>query len=672
MANKLTKESSLYLKQHQNNPVFWYPWGEEALEVAQQTQKLLIVSIGYSSCHWCHVMERESFENKEVALLMNEHFVSIKVDREERPDIDQIYMTAVQLMTQAGGWPLNCICLPDGRPIYGGTYFNPENWKNILLQIQDMWENTPEIAYDYAQKLTSAIKQSERLPIVQTPEIFLKKDLSPIIKNWIELFDKVDGGYNRAPKFPLPNNWVFLLRYGELTNDKSILNQVHLTLQKIAYGGIFDQVNGGFSRYSVDHLWHIPHFEKMLYDNAQLMSLYCEAYQQQNLTLYKDTVNHIFNWLITEMQDDNGGFYSAIDADSEGIEGGYYVFSYGEIDEIFNKKDADFVKELYHVTSFGNWTAENTNIFYRDLDTDTKLMKRYNLGEEEFSEKIKKTNHKLRQFRKQNKVYPAVDKKKITAWNALMTKGLLKAYNVFGDQSYYKAAIKNIQFIKEHLITNDNSVLHQKTDNNRTIFGFLDDYACTIDAFITLYEVTFEEKWLQQARILCEKAIQLFYIQERQEFVYSIDDSLIAQKVDVMDNVIPSSSSMIVRQIHKLSILFENNEYGQLVDKIIGNVLPHMPSYAPAYSNWGITLLEKVYGCNEIALTGNKALDFRKEFSAYYIPNKVFMGGTHSSLPLLEDKDITQSKVYICKNKTCSLPQDSVENAIRLISTNGN
>src|SRR5476651_569315 len=332
--NRLANSASPYLLQHAHNPVDWYPWGPEALQKAKDENKLILVSIGYSACHWCHVMEHESFEDASVAAVMNEFFVCIKVDREERPDVDQIYMSAVQLMTGRGGWPLNCICLPDQRPIYGGTYFRKNDWTALLFNLADFYKQKPDEAADYADKLTAGIKQYESVAFIKDQATYTSLDLQKIVTNWVRFFDNEEGGMGDSPKFPMPNNWAFLMRYAYLMKDQAIANTVKLTLKKMAYGGIYDHVGGGFARYSVDRLWHIPHFEKMLYDNAQLISVYAEAYTWQADELYKNVVDETITFVQRELMSPDFGFYSALDADSEGVEGKFYSFTNEEIEAV--------------------------------------------------------------------------------------------------------------------------------------------------------------------------------------------------------------------------------------------------------------------------------------------------------------------------------------------------
>lgn len=665
MANKLQDETSPYLRQHAHNPVHWMPWGEEALAKAQQENKLIIVSIGYSSCHWCHVMERESFENDTIAQTMNKLYVSIKVDREERPDIDQIYMIAVQLMTNAGGWPLNVICLPDGRPIYGGTYFRPQDWQKVLLQVAQMWEETPDVAIDYANRLTDGVRRAELLPIQGIPEVYTHDDLLDVVEPWKDRFDPKHGGYRQEPKFPLPNNWLFLLRYGVLAKDQGLLQHVHFTLEKIANGGIYDHVGGGFARYSVDGRWHVPHFEKMLYDNAQLIGLYSEAYQQQPNLLYKTVVTETIAWAVREMRAENGGFYSALDADSEGVEGKFYVFDYDEFDVL--GADADLIRSYYNCTQNGNWTDEQTNVLFVE-SRDEHLIRETGYTVEEWHDYLRNIKAKLLGYRSL-RVRPGLDDKQLTGWNALMMKGLVDAYRTFENQEYLKLAQDIAAFIENENMK-EGKLLHQPADVNRSIPAFLDDYACTVEAYIALYEATFEEQWLYKARSLAEQALVLFYEEASGTLYYTAVDAeqLIARKSEIMDNVIPASSSIMVRQLYKLGLLFDEDNFTHIADQVFANVFPHIKSYGSAYSNWAIQLLEHCYGVNEIALVGPNAIDWRKELdNSTYIPNKITLGGTKSDLPLLKDKVGLDSKAYLCRNKTCSLPQSSIAHLTELI-----
>lgn len=667
MANHLQNESSPYLKQHQHNPVDWYPWGDEALSKAKAENKLLIVSIGYSACHWCHVMERESFENKEVAQVMNRHYISIKVDREERPDIDQIYMTAVQLMTNSGGWPLNCICLPDGRPVYGGTYFRPADWVNVLNQVQALWANEPETAIEYAEKLAQGITESETFKISKIPEKYSEDDLKEIVKPWQQTFDPIDGGYKRAPKFPLPNNWLFFLRYGHLANDADILEHTHFTLQHIAAGGLYDQVGGGFARYAVDGQWHIPHFEKMLYDNAQLISLYAEAYLQKPEPLYKRVVEETLQWVDREMTSAEGAFYSALDADSEGVEGKYYTFQQEEIDNLLGK-DADLFISYFSITAAGNWPEEKTNVLKTRLDAD-KLAEQAGYSKEEWETYLKDIKKKIRHYREQ-RIRPGLDNKILTSWNAMMLKAYIDAYRTFNKKEYLTVAERNAHFILRKLITEEGTLLHQPQTPFKTITAFLDDYAFVIEAFIALYEVTFNKAWLDQAKSLADYTLAQFYDRQAGAFYYTSDltEVLITRKFEIMDNVIPSSNSVMAHQLNKLGVIFEDSTYKEIAAQLLANVFPQIRTYGSAYSNWAIRLLEEVYGFHEIAITGPQSNDLRIAVDQkIYSPNKVILGGVEENLPLLRNRVTERSLIYVCKNNTCSLPVDNLKDAENLI-----
>ncbi|QNL48708.1 thioredoxin domain-containing protein [Olivibacter sp. SDN3] len=666
MSNNLQNETSPYLKQHQNNPVNWYPWGEEAFTEAKAANKLVIVSIGYSACHWCHVMERESFENAGVAAVMNADFVSIKVDREERPDIDQIYMTAVQLMTNSGGWPLHCICLPDGRPIYGGTYFRPDDWKNVLGQLQQMWMNEPNVAFDYADRLTQGIRTSEQLNIRRAPESYSITDLNEIVNPWRAMFDKREGGLQRAPKFPMPNNWLFLLRYGYLSNDKEILAHTHFTLRSMASGGIYDHVGGGFARYAIDSHWHVPHFEKMLYDNAQLVSLFAEAYAQQPDPLYKRVVEETLAWVSREMTADTGGFYAALDADSEGVEGKFYTFNKKEIEEVLGEDAALFV-EYFSITPEGNWEDEGINVLKTAIDAD-RLAVDAGYSSEEWAIYLGQIKAKLLAYRSK-RVRPGLDDKILTSWNALMIKGFVDAYRVFNEERYLQTAIKNANYILNTLQTDEGVLLHQPASATKKIEGFLDDYAFTIDALIALYEATFDITWLDHAKKLVNYVLTHFYDSSAAAFYYTSDvaEVLIARKFEIMDNVIPASNSVIIHQLNKLGLLFDIPRYKMISAQVLANVFPQIKRYGSAYSNWSIRLLEEVYGVYEIAVTGPECVPLRKQIDQRYLPNKIILGGNEEGLPLLIGRINEHTKVFVCKNNTCSLPVDNLRDFEKLI-----
>lgn len=668
MSNRLKDQSSPYLLQHADNPVDWFPWGEEALSKARTENKLILVSIGYSACHWCHVMEHESFENQEVADIMNKYFVCIKIDREVRPDIDQIYMNAVQLMTGSGGWPLNCFCLPDQRPIYGGTYFRKADWKILLHNLAEFWEKKPDEAVEYAVKLTEGIHQSEQLIKVIGKVGYTIEDVLAIFEPWKRSFDLVEGGYNRAPKFPLPNNWQFMLRYAHFMKDDAAHMAARITLQKMAFGGIYDQIGGGFARYSVDGKWHVPHFEKMLYDNAQLVSLYAEAYQYTPDPIYKDVVYECLDFVEREMTSAEGGFYSALDADSEGVEGKFYTFSKNELKTILGK-DEDLFSIYYQVTDEGNWEEEGTNILLRKFDNDELAIK-LGLTVQDLKNKISVLKEKVLSARS-GRIRPGLDNKILASWNGMMLKAYTDAYRVFGESKFLEMAILSAGFIQNELIHNHgiSRVYKANSSSEEWSGAFLDDYAFVIEGLIGLYEASFDESYLQTAKRLTDHTISDFYDYQSGMFFYTAGsgEQLIARKQEIMDNVIPSSNSVMAHNLYKLGHFFDQQEYLDMSGQMLRNVQPQIKSYGSGYSNWASLLLNNVFGTFEIAVTGPEAEQKRAGIEKYYIPNKILLGGTSGTLPLLNDKWAAETKIYVCRNNTCLLPVTEVIDAIKQI-----
>jgi uncharacterized protein YyaL (SSP411 family) len=668
MSNRLKNQSSPYLLQHAENPVDWYPWSDEALEKAKLENKLILVSTGYSACHWCHVMEHESFEDSEVAEIMNRHFVCIKVDREVRPDIDQIYMSAVQLMTGSGGWPLNCFCLPDQRPIYGGTYFRKNDWKSLLQNLAGFWREKPDEAVAYAVRLTEGVNQTEQLIPVKDDVVFNKSDLEAIFNNWKRTFDLVDGGYNRAPKFPLPNNWQFMLRYAHLMKDDAAHVAVRITLQKMAFGGIYDQIGGGFARYSVDGKWHVPHFEKMLYDNAQLVSLYSEAYQYTPDPIYKNIVYQSLDFVERELTSSENGFYSALDADSEGVEGKFYTFTRDEIKAAL-KEDEDLFCIYYQITAEGNWEEEKTNILMRGME-DSELAAQLGLSLTELSSKISEANKKLLAARSK-RIRPGLDYKILASWNGMMLKAYTDAYRVFGEPEFLAKAKLSADFIQNKLIVGKEirRVYSSENSSDEWAGAFLDDYAFVIDSLIGLYEVSFDERVLFKAKELTDYSISEFHDKESGMFFYTPNsgEQLIARKQEIMDNVIPSSNSVMAYNLYKLGHFFVEQNYLDISLNMLRNVQPHIKSYGSAYSNWAILLLNNVFGIYEIVITGMGSEEKRMEMEKYYIPNKILLGGTSGTLPLLKDKFESETKIFVCRNKTCLMPVKEALDAFKQI-----
>ncbi|MGZ3885579.1 MAG: thioredoxin domain-containing protein, partial [Bacteroidia bacterium] len=516
--NALIHESSPYLLQHANNPVNWQPWSEQVFEQAKKEDKLVLVSIGYSACHWCHVMEHESFEDAAVADVMNAHFINIKVDREERPDVDMLYMSAVQLMSGQGGWPLNCFVLPDGRPVYGGTYFQKAQWLNILQNLSQLYANDKNKVLEYADNLTAGIKQSELISARKADDETLSSAVpEKCIANWKKRFDTEWGGPNRAPKFPLPNNYSFLLKYGHLHNDSALRAHVELTLQKMACGAIYDQLGGGFARYSTDVYWKVPHFEKMLYDNAQLVTLYCEAFRLTKNNLYREVVTETLSFVEKEWLSPEGGFYSALDADSEGVEGKYYVWQKEELEQLLGK-DFGLFADYYNINEKGYW--EDENYVLMRTESPGELMLKHHLKEEELRTVIDSCKAILMKARNQ-RVKPGLDNKILTSWNALMCKAYSEASLTFKNGHYKSIALKNASFLKDRMLKKDGSLWRSFSNGTAKISGFLDDYAFAADAFLMTYTISQDESWLKLSEQLCKHALDQFYNPDSGLFYYT-------------------------------------------------------------------------------------------------------------------------------------------------------
>ena len=663
--NQLNLETSPYLLQHANNPIHWNAWSENTLATAQKENKLIIISIGYSACHWCHVMEHESFEKEEVASVMNADFISIKVDREERPDVDAIYMKAVQMMTNRGGWPLNVVCLPDGRPVWGGTYFQKEEWTNTLQQLQEMYVSNPEKIIEYAEKLHQGIRLLGSIKHNPSLEQNHPKNIKPLVEKWSKSFDWEYGGYARAPKFMMPNNYLFLQRYGFQTQSLDLLNFVDLTLTKMAHGGLFDTIDGGFSRYSVDMRWHVPHFEKMLYDNGQMISLYAQAYKRTKNALYKEVIEKTLTFVEREFLNSDNAFFSALDADSLNQnnkleEGTFYVWTKDQLQEIL-QNDFEVFSHLYNVNDFGFWEHENYVLI--QSQTLKSVASQFGLTENELQIK-KKIWEQLLFNEREKRAKPRLDDKSLTSWNAIMLKGYVEAYMALGNENYLAIAKTNAQFIVNKQWAPEGFLYHSYKNNKSTIEGFLEDYAFTIEAFISLYQATLEEKYLHQAKQLTDYCFDNFYDEKQQFFSFNSRNSapLIAQHFENEDNVMPASNSVMANNLYILSILFENSYYQKTAMQMLHHIIPNI-DYGSGYSNWLNLWLNLSEDNKELAVCGDQALENCYKINARYLPHVILAGATKNSvLPFLNNRFIENENLfYVCQNRTCLLPNTNIE-----------
>ncbi len=665
--NQLLNSSSPYLLQHAHNPVNWNPWSENIVKKAEKEDKLLLVSIGYAACHWCHVMEHESFEDERVAQIMNDNFICVKVDREEQPDVDHYYMTAVQLMQQQGGWPLNVIALPDGRPIWGGTYFPKVSWMKNLLAIADFYRKNRLQTEEYAASLQNGIDQAS-LIISSKVETEIDFQLPEnAIKRWKKAFDLENGGRLGAPKFPMPVNLDFLLYYGFASSDELVLQSVETTLLKMARGGIYDQIGGGFARYSVDEVWKVPHFEKMLYDNGQLLSIYSKGFQQFGKLEFKTVVYETIDFIERELMDESGAFYSSLDADSEGEEGKFYVWNTPELKEIL-KEDFDLFSLYFEVNKKGFWEKGNS-ILLRDT-SDEIFAKNHNLPLEQLQIKIANWKNILLSARSK-RVRPGLDDKTLISWNALVVNGLTDATIAFKENRFLELAIRNATFIKENILQPDGKLFHSWKQGKSTINGFLEDYALTVQAFLSLFEVTGDEQWLQISEKLTDYCFNHFH-DEKSGLFYFADKSsntIVTNHFQNEDNVIASANSVMANNLHKLYLIMGKTEYAKITRRMLQSVIHQFTNYLMAFANWGTLMLKITKPYYEVVVSGDKSKEIINEMQTGFHPNVLWVfSNSEKNVPILKNRLISgKTLIYVCTDGICKLPVENPKHAIELI-----
>ena len=672
--NHLINETSPYLLQHAHNPVNWYPWGDEALQKAIKEDKPILVSIGYAACHWCHVMERESFEDESTAALMNECFINIKIDREERPDLDHIYMDAVQAMTGSGGWPLNVFLTPAAKPFFGGTYFPPEkafnrsSWKEVLMGVYKGYNEKKEEIISQAENLTEHLLTANAFGI-QKPgsqegdAIFTDEHLLTMAENLLNNADTVLGGFGNAPKFPQTFSIQYLLRQYHFTKDETALNQALLSLDKMIEGGIYDQLGGGFARYSTDNEWLAPHFEKMLYDNALLVSVMAEAYQITAKTQYAGAIRQTIAFIEREMMSEENGFFSALDADSEGVEGKFYTWSKEEIKSVLGD-DTDLFCAFYDVTDKGNW--EHTNIL-RVKEPLTVYAEKLGVSAFALQEKLNNSGQKLL-IQRSKRIRPLLDDKILLGWNALMNTAYTKAYAALGDNAYREKAVQNMQFLESVFTGEDGHWHHTYKNSHARIPAFLDDYAYLIQAYIHLQEITGTGNYLVKAKALTEWVIENFV--ETQTgfffFTHKQQNDVIIRKKEVYDGAVPSGNAVMAHNLLYLSIVFDQKHWAQHSRNLLTSLGKAIVKYPGSFGVWAMALQSIIKGMLEIAITGQQAKVFLAPVLQRFIPNKIIQAEETNSyfFPLLTGKkspDGGDPAFYLCKNYACLAPFLSVE-----------
>ena len=665
--NRLSNAASPYLREHADNPVNWYQWGNEALSKAQAEDKPLLISIGYASCHWCHVMERESFMDTAVARIMNEQFVPIKVDREERPDIDNIYMHACQLLNNGeAGWPLNAFALPDGKPFYAGTYYSKENWIRLLTQISENYRLHKNKVVLQANALTFGMVDNDSLLLhmeLQATHSNDSKYRSAFEKTYQQT-DLTNGGSTGYPKFPNPALWEFYLQYYYFTQDEKALEATINTLEKMASGALYDQIGGGFSRYATDSLWRQPHFEKMLCDNAQLVSLYAHAYQLTGKEEFKRIAEETIGYLEAELSAPGGGFNSSMNAETEDGEGDYYSWSVAQINAVLGVDTGKIVNQLFNITENGNWKS-GKNLLYLTHNPES-FAQQHQMTEGQFLKLLKESKVKMAAKRSERRE-PAVDTKILTSWNALLIRAYADAYTAFQSDAFLQKAKSLANFIEKNMLRENGQLWRVQSQGKLSVDAFLDDYAFLAKAYIRLYEVSFDKHWIMLAEKLNSYTLDNFYDQPKGIFYFTSrnSDNLAVRKMEFFSNVLPSPNAVMGENLIKLGTLLDKNEYAEISQRLLSRRLEKLEDIVPYSSQWGWLAGLNSYGYNEVVIMGKDARNLNRQLQQHYLPACTFMGGTEENLPLLKNKlPAVGTLIYVCTNKTCKMPVAEVGRAL--------
>ena len=683
--NRLVNETSPYLLQHAHNPVDWYPWGDEAFDKALTENKIILVSIGYSACHWCHVMERESFENEKVANLMNENLVNIKIDREERPDLDHIYMDALQSMTGSGGWPLNVFLTPEAKPFYGGTYFPPRkaynrpSWTDVLNGIFQTWKTKETEIRIQAEELTTHLKHSNHLITEQKAipnetgnSFFTENDASKLFENIMRSADATWGGFGKAPKFPQFFTIQYLLQYHYFSGNETALYQARLSLDKMLEGGIYDQVGGGLARYSTDETWLAPHFEKMLYDNALLINILSEIYLITKESSYAQAIRRTINFVEKELLHPGGGFYSAIDADSQGEEGKFYTWDKSEIDEILGD-DSPLFCSYFDITEEGNWShahgSSKTNILHIVMKAQ-EFTSAHDIAPGDLKKKINACLE-IVQKERNRRIRPQLDDKILLNWNALMITALAKAAAALNDQHYRKLAENSFHFLMLKFKKEEHTwaLYHCYKDNTAKYPAFLDDYAFLIQSCIHLQELTADSKYLVWAKELTYKVLEDFMDEGTGFFFYTGKNQtdVLFRKRELYDGATPSGNSVMAENLFYLAGIFESSDWFQKANSMISLLKEAVIRYPTSFGTWATVMLKQVHGQYEILVLGPDHIQIQTSLLQHYLPFRILQSGPAADpeFPLMVGKDTRGvTWLYLCRNQTCSPPVETIHDLL--------